>query len=216
MSRYRRYRRRKNNSPLIDIIIFFIFLMLSPIILIIYLIKVIYKSTSKNKFIEQSDAIDSYEDKHNYIYYDEDDDEPKYLDLEKENITSKYHIKDKTISDCEMYFYNIIKKHFGEKYDIRVQVPLSSVIEKEKDFERQYQNELYRSIDIGIFDIKTTAPLLLIEINDRTHHNKDRKVRDSKVKEICNQAGLTLLTFWTEYSNTENYIIKRIRENLER
>ena len=134
----------------------------------------------------------------------------------KTNNNTKYHIKDKTISDCEMYFYNIIKKHFGDKYDIRVQVPLSSVIEKEKDFERQYQNELYRSIDIGIFDLKTTAPLLLIEINDRTHHNKDRKARDGKVKEICNQAGLPLLTFWTEYSNTENYIIKRIRENLER
>lgn len=129
---------------------------------------------------------------------------------------SQYHIKVKTITDNEKYFLDIIKKHFGKDYDIRVQVPLSSIIEKEKDFENQYQNELNRVIDIGIFDKETTYPLLLIEINDSTHHRKDRQVRDAKVKNICEQANLKLIAFWTEYSNTEEYVFNRINENLGR
>jgi len=127
---------------------------------------------------------------------------------------SKYHIKEKTITNNEKYFLDIIKKHFNDEYEIRVQVPLSSIIEKEKEFEGQYQNELNRIIDIGIFDKNTSYPLLLIEVNDNTHHRKDRQIRDAKVKYICNQANLKIIEFWTENLNTENYIIDKINENL--
>lgn len=129
---------------------------------------------------------------------------------------SKYHIKATTITENEKYFLEIIKKHFGKDYDIRPQVPLSSIIEKEKDFENQYQNELYRVIDIGIFNKETTTPLLLIEINDNTHKRKDRQIRDAKLKNICDQANIKLITFWTEYQNTEEYIFNRVNENLGR
>ena len=132
----------------------------------------------------------------------------------EENNKSKYHVKAKTITDNEKYFLDIIKKHFKQDYDIRIQVPLSSVIEKEKEFERQYQNELNRIIDIGIFDKDTSYPLLLIEINDPTHFKKDRQVRDAKVKNICDQAGIKLIAFWTNYSNTEEYILNRVNTNL--
>ena len=135
-------------------------------------------------------------------------------EIQEQTQQSKYHIKSKTITDNEKYFLDIIKKHFAKDYEIRLQVPLSSVIEKDKDFENQYQNELNRIIDIGIFDKDTSYPLLLIEINDSTHHKKDRQVRDAKVKDICDQANLKLIAFWTEYSNTEQYIIERVSKNL--
>lgn len=130
--------------------------------------------------------------------------------------STKYHIKAKTITENEKYFLDIIKKHFGKDYDIRVQVPLSSIIEKDKDFNGQYQSELNRVIDIGIFDKDTSYPLLLIEINDNTHHRKDRQIRDAKVKNICEQANIKLIAFWTEYSNTEKYVFNRVNENLGR
>lgn len=128
---------------------------------------------------------------------------------------TKYKLKTQTITNNEMYFLNIINKHFSNQYLIKDQVPLSSIIEKEKSFKNEYQNELNRIIDIGIFDKQTTAPLLLIEINDSTHEQYNRKQRDIKVKNICEQAGIKLITFWTNKENKEDYVINRIRINLE-
>ena len=126
----------------------------------------------------------------------------------------KYKLKTKTITSNEQYFLDIIKKHFSNNYEIRPQVPLSSIIEKNKEHDWEYQNELNRIIDFGLFDKQSTAPLLLIEINDRTHHENKRKYRDQKVKEICEQAGIKLIAFWSEYSNTEQYIVERISKEL--
>ena len=128
--------------------------------------------------------------------------------------TKKYILKTKTLTENEKYFVNIIKKHYSNQYDIRVQVPLSSIIEKQKEYKNEYQNELNRIIDIGIFDKTTTTPLLLIEINDATHLQPKRKYRDMRVKEICEEAEIQLIAFWTNYSNTEQYIVERISKYL--
>ena len=126
----------------------------------------------------------------------------------------KYTIKKSQISECEKYFYNILTKHFASTYDIRPQVPLSSIIIKEKSSPREYQNELNRVIDFGIFNRETQEPLLLIEINDKTHNQSSRMVRDKKVHSICESAGIKLITFWTKYDNKEDYIVNRINKTI--
>lgn len=126
----------------------------------------------------------------------------------------KYTIKKSQISECEKYFYDILKKHFANDFDIRPQVPLSSIIEKEKSFPREYQNELNRVIDFGIFNKETQEPLLLIEINDKTHNQSNRKERDKKVQSICNSAGIKLITFWTKFDNKEDYIVNRVLKEI--
>lgn len=136
--------------------------------------------------------------------WDKDDEEVE----EKEQ--PKYTIKKSQMSECEKYFYDILTKHFSSDYDIRPQVPLSSIIEKEKSFSREYQNELNRVIDFGIFNRENSEPLLLIEINDKTHNQSSRKERDKKVQSICNSAGIKLITFWTKFDNKEDYIVNRV------
>lgn len=127
---------------------------------------------------------------------------------------TKYQSK-QLMSEYEKYFYEILSKNFAQDYIIMPQVNLASIIEKIKDFPKQYQNELYRNIDFGIFDKTTMKPLLLIEINDKTHNQPDRIKRDLKVKEICNQANIKLITFYTKYENKPNYIVSRIKKELE-
>lgn len=119
------------------------------------------------------------------------------------------------MSEYEKYFYEILSKNFAQEYIIMPQVNLASIIEKIKDFPKQYQNELYRNIDFSIFDINSMKPLLLIEINNKTHNQPDRIKRDLKVKEICNQANIKLITFYTKYENKPNYIVSRIKKELE-
>lgn len=126
----------------------------------------------------------------------------------------KYKSK-KLMTDCETYFYKIISEEFSDKYLISPQVNLSSIVDKVKDFPKQYQNELNRIIDFGIFDKQTLQPLLLIEINDKTHEQPDRIKRDKKVKEIVKNAGIKLITFYTKYDNKRDYVVDRIKKELK-
>ena len=135
-------------------------------------------------------------------------------DFEEEKKQSKYTIKKSQMSECEKYFYNVLTKHFASTYDIRPQIPLSSIIVKEKRFSKEYQNELNRVIDFGIFNRETQEPLLLIEINDTTHNQSSRKERDKKVQSICNSAGIKLITFWTKFDNKEDYIYNRVLKEI--
>ena len=137
----------------------------------------------------------------------------KKITKQKNKNNNQYHEKN-LLTKNEMYFFEIIKKNFSDKYIIMPQVNLASIIEKNKNYPTQYQNELFRNVDFGIFDKKTTKPLLLIEINDSTHNQYKRKERDKKVKEICEKAQIKIINFYTNYPNKENYIVKRIKENL--
>lgn len=108
------------------------------------------------------------------------------------------------------------RRYYKRNYRIIPQVPLSSIVKKHKEFEKQYQNELYRTIDIGLFDKETFEPVLMIEINDKTHEQADRYKRDLKVREILNKADIPLLTFYSGYSNNEDYIVNRISDFLKK
>ena len=52
--------------------------------------------------------------------------------------------------------------------------------------------------------------------SNRYHFQKNRKARDTKVKSICNNAGIKLITFWTQFDNTKEYIINRIKNELKK
>lgn len=66
----------------------------------------------------------------------------------------------------------------------------------------------------GIFD-KDYNLLLLVELNDRTHKDASRHKRDLKVKEICENAQIKLIFFYSSYPNEQDYIINRILKELE-
>lgn len=129
-------------------------------------------------------------------------------------LSQKQYESKSLLTNYEKYFYDIINGEFSNTYYIMPQVNLASIVKKIKEFPTQYQNELYRNIDIGIFDKTDMTPLLLIEINDKTHNNKNRIVRDNKVKEICKTANIPLITFYSNYPNKKDYIINRIKETL--
>ena len=120
-----------------------------------------------------------------------------------------YVVKNCLMTKTELRYFDAIREAVGDEYVVVPQVPLSGVIEKEGDFE--YQGELFRTIDFGIFSLDY-VPLLLIEINDGTHRQEDRKERDEKVKEICKEAGIQIIAFWVNQGIDQGYIKKRIYE----
>ena len=121
----------------------------------------------------------------------------------------KTYRKKNLMTPTELKFFYAIKQSLPAQYILQAQINLASIIERTD--EHKYQNELYRNIDFAIFNNKY-EPILLIEINDKTHNEKARIARDYKVKDICQAANLPLITFWTDYGVNQEYIQKRISE----
>ena len=130
-------------------------------------------------------------------------------EIEVENVKYKRnvkYVKKPFMSKCEYDFYkkiSILEKQFK----IVPQVNLASIIDK---IGERYRNELFRNIDFAIFSNDYSRLLLLIELNDKTHNKTKRIKRDLKVKKICNDANIKLITFYTTYQNKQDYVINRI------
>lgn len=124
----------------------------------------------------------------------------------------KRYMKKRFITDCEMKYGYAIKKAIPEELILRPQICLASILNKSGN--HVFANELFKIIDFGVFD-KNSNILLLIEINDSSHEQYYRVQRDNKVKNICAEANIPLITFWTKFGIDEQYIQKRINECLE-
>jgi hypothetical protein len=96
-------------------------------------------------------------------------------------------------------------------YYIFPQINLASIIERTDD--SRFHNELFRNVDFLITNSEY-EPKIIIEINDQTHLNKDRKDRDEKVKKICEEAGIPIINLWTSYGINPDYIKERITKVL--
>jgi len=134
-----------------------------------------------------------------------------FLDNSKDTVhNEKIYIRKNFMTQTELVFYNKIKE-LESNYRIIPQLNLATVIKK---VNKGYYSELFRNIDFAIFDKEYKTLLLLIELNDNTHNYSNRKNRDLKVKDICNNAGIKLITFYTNCPNEKNYVLKRINDEL--
>lgn len=113
----------------------------------------------------------------------------------------------------ETSFYQKIKP-LEQQYKIVPQVNLATIIEKIAD--TKYQTELFRNIDYGIFANDFSKILLLIELNDPSHKQAQRKKRDIKVHEICKDANIPIITFYTNYPNEQQYVLNRIITEIQK
>lgn len=126
-----------------------------------------------------------------------------------DDISTVNYVPKRFLSNNE---YNFLTKFIDLENELHVhivpQVNLASVITKISD--SRFNTELFRNIDFGIFNADYSKLLLLIELNDESHNTYHRKKRDIKVHDICNKAGIKLITFYSKYSNEKEYVKSRI------
>ncbi len=147
------------------------------------------------------------------IEYEQNDDIPNNYYHNYHNKVSRNYIQKEFLSNNEKNFYNKLQE-LNTDYLVIPQISLASVIDK-KSTER-FHNELFRIIDFGIFDKNSLKLLLLIELNDSSHTLPARKRRDIRVKQICNEANIKLITFYTNMPNEKEYIINRIKTEIKK
>lgn len=136
-----------------------------------------------------------------------------FIENIQENKNEIIYTKKNFMTNTEKEFYYKIIELENEEYKIIPQLNLATIINKSSKF--KYKTELFRNIDFAIFDKNFKNILLLIELNDSTHNKISRKDRDLKVKKICDNANIKLITFYTKYPNKKEYVINRIKNELE-
>ena len=126
-----------------------------------------------------------------------------------------YQKRKKFMTYNERIFYNKLIE-LEEEYNLKIQpqINLATIIKKKNNNYYKRVNELFRNIDFGIFSKNYNDLLLLIELNDKSHNKKERKLRDEKVKDIVKEAGIKLITFYTNFPNKEEYIKNRILKEI--
>ena len=135
-----------------------------------------------------------------------------YKPKENTKLNSKYERKGTMLTRPEYNFLLTLRQIKPEKYEVVPQVALNNVIEKKTN--TSYRSELFRVCDYCFVDKETFEPLLLIELNDRSHLREDRQQRDAKVAAICAAAKIPLVTFWLDgdlsYNTVRKMVLKAI------
>ena len=133
----------------------------------------------------------------------------EYFIDKRKKFPYSYTLKDCLMTNTELKYFNAFKSILnGTPYILQPQVCLSSIIERKE--QHTFQSELNRVVDFAIFSPEY-SPVLLIEINDKSHLKKDRKERDKKVKFILKSAKIPLMTIWTK----DQFDIKLIAKELK-
>ena len=122
-----------------------------------------------------------------------------------------YDVRKTLISKSEQGFFDVIKSSVPEGYHVFPQINLASFIDRTDD--ARFHNELFRNVDFLVTDAEY-QPKFIVEINDQTHLNNERRERDEKVLKICEEAGIPILKLWTSYGIKHEYIKGRINEIL--
>lgn len=139
--------------------------------------------------------------------------EEKITSISTENESDfLYSLKPSIVTKSELSYLNVIKAILPDGCLIFPQMNLAAVINKVEG--SRYHTELFRNVDFLITDANY-KPLVLIELNDQSHTEKKRRERDQKVKNICEEAGIPLITLWTSYGANPEYIKKRIDEAIQ-
>ena len=126
--------------------------------------------------------------------------------------TEYLYDKKTLLSRNEQNYFNAIKSVLPDGCYVFPQVALASIVEKQDN--SRYHNELFRVMDFVITDDKY-MPKVVIEVNDQTHLNADRRERDQKVRNILGEAGIPVIPLWTSYGINRDYIGKKLKEGLE-
>lgn len=122
-----------------------------------------------------------------------------------------YRHKDFLMTYAEADFYRLLLQVVGEKYAVYPQVHLSAIIEhkiKGQNWKAAFRHINGKSVDFVVCDTQNFKPIAAIELDDKTHEYKNRRIRDEEVERILSEARLPLARF------TRQQNIEEVRQKL--
>lgn len=116
----------------------------------------------------------------------------------------QYSVKDSMLTDYEKNFFTNTLKPMVEKYDIHINIKASLkeyadvTISKQDNFsafQSNFNKITQKHFDFVICDSTTLAPILAIELDDKSHNTDKAQKNDNFKNEFCKTIGLDLIRF---------------------
>lgn len=129
-----------------------------------------------------------------------------------------YELKSNYLTPAELSFLTVLKSAVNGRYEIIPQVALKSIIKVKnsvKDF-YIYFNKIDRKVlDFVLFERINYKPLLIIELDDSSHNQFDRKERDYFVDKVVSTAKIPILHIPVKYTYSPDTLAKQIMETIK-
>lgn len=106
-----------------------------------------------------------------------------------------YTRKKYVLTPAEFRFYKALRAATGDRYLIAPQVHLGSLVavnRSERNWQKYHNMIDRKSVDFVLFDKDTVVALLAIELDDRSHQEEKRRLRDEFVNRIFSLSDLKL------------------------
>lgn len=132
----------------------------------------------------------------------------------KDSRIYQYGRKEYIMTKAEYDFFLMLNEVLRGDYHVFPQVHLSSLLDekavKGQNWDAAFRHINGKSVDFVVCDRRYAKPLVAIELDDSSHDNSGRKIRDEEVERIFATANLPLLRF----SGHENLSIPDIEDRL--
>lgn len=109
-----------------------------------------------------------------------------------------YIAKDVPMTRVEAEFFVKLCKTVEERYYVFPQMHLSAILKPNtsaKDDNYAFRHINGKSVDYVLCDKQTLRPTYAIELDDYTHNQAARRIRDAEVERIFEEANLPLVRF---------------------
>jgi Protein of unknown function (DUF2726) len=120
------------------------------------------------------------------------------------------------LSQNEKEFLGKLDRIIGARYRVFVQVRLADLVGVEAAGNRKARwkslSQVFgKSVDFVICNRTTLDPVMVIEVDDRSHEAADRRRRDALVDRVCAEAGLSLVRVKARFSYGEGELVKKLQ-----
>jgi len=129
-----------------------------------------------------------------------------------------YVEKSNLLSPPELIFFNILRKAVRDNETVFAKVRQADILEvkgekRGTNFWKAFNKISQKHVDFVICDNKTSKPLIVIELNDKSHLRQDRIIRDTELRDALKKTSIRLVEIPVSSSFTVENIQKSIYEN---
>jgi hypothetical protein len=153
-----------------------------------------------------------------WYYLNRRPNENKAAEPEQEKTVYHYRRNERMMTPSEAEFYQILTEIIDGRYYLFPQVHLSSILDHRVkgdgyiNWNAAFKHINGKSVDYVLCDKVTFAPVIAIELDDPSHDQNDRRLRDDEVERIFKEAELPLVRF-AQYRSLERSVIEdRLRQ----
>jgi hypothetical protein len=137
------------------------------------------------------------------------------LEFVRGGFGSVRYCRGRFLSQNEKEFLRKLDRVVGARYRVFVQVRLADLVGVEAGNRKARWKALSqvfgKSVDFVICNRTTLDPVMVIEVDDRSHEAADRRRRDALVDRVCAEAGLSLVRVKARFSYGEGELVKKLQ-----